>query len=211
MASRTPAQVALITTGAILTGLVGYAVYFDYQRRHNPEFRKSIKKQHKKVRAAAEARNKAEKDRNSKLLREALKEIQAESPPSAPEQQEMYFQEHVGQGEQLAAMGPDSYVEAAAHFYRALRVYPQPVELLMIYQKVAPPPVFALLLELTSLTGGGPAGAGAGFGAGGPPPQAPASIDDIDEGGSPTGDSQGTSSGSGMGSGGDWERVSEGA
>ena len=27
--------------------------------------------------------------------------------------------------------GPEKYVEAAAHFYRALRVYPQPVELLM--------------------------------------------------------------------------------
>ena len=39
------------------------------------------------------------------LLREVLKEIQAEEPPSAPDQQEMYFQEHVGQGEQLAAMG----------------------------------------------------------------------------------------------------------
>lgn len=27
--------------------------------------------------------------------------------------------------------GPESYVEAASHFYRALRMYPNPVELLM--------------------------------------------------------------------------------
>jgi hypothetical protein len=30
-----------------------------------------------------------------------------------------------------SSAGPDLYVEAATHFYRALRVYPQPVELLM--------------------------------------------------------------------------------
>ena len=42
MANRSTAQVALLTTGALLTGALGYALYFDYQRRHNPEFRKSI-------------------------------------------------------------------------------------------------------------------------------------------------------------------------
>ncbi len=31
---------------------------------------------------------------------------------------------------------------AALHFYRALRVYPSPVELIMIYEKTVPEPVF---------------------------------------------------------------------
>jgi import receptor subunit TOM20 len=31
----------------------------------------------------------------------------------------------------FSPLGPELHVEAATHFYRALRVYPQPVELLM--------------------------------------------------------------------------------
>lgn len=46
MTSRSPATIALYTTGAILTGLVGYAVYFDYMRRNSPEFRKNLSTSH---------------------------------------------------------------------------------------------------------------------------------------------------------------------
>jgi import receptor subunit TOM20 len=119
----------------------------------------------------------------------------------------------------MRVIGPEMHVQAASHFYRALRVYPSPVELLMstslpfssigadnvfaVYQKVCPAPVFALLLELTSLTGGA--------GGIGVPPQPGASVIDIDDSspvaGSPNGKSSGT--GSGMGSGGEWERVSD--
>ena len=42
MASRSTTQIALLATAAAVTGVVGYAVYFDYQRRHNPEFRKGL-------------------------------------------------------------------------------------------------------------------------------------------------------------------------
>lgn len=31
----------------------------------------------------------------------------------------------------MLTAGPENYVKSATHFYRALRVYPQPVELLM--------------------------------------------------------------------------------
>jgi len=37
------------------------------------------------------------------------------------------------------------------HFYRALRVYPSPVELIVIYQKTMPEPVFKIVMELTNL------------------------------------------------------------
>ena len=57
------------------------------------------------------------------LLREVLKEIQAEEPPSAPDQQEMYFQEHVGQGEQLAALGEYSSAPLGSRTYRYTAIY----------------------------------------------------------------------------------------
>lgn len=40
---------------------------------------------------------------------------------------------------------------AALSFYRALRVYPSPVELIMIYQKTVPENVFKIVMEMTSL------------------------------------------------------------
>lgn len=47
-----------------------------------------------------------------------------------PDQQEGYFAEAANQGEQLIAQGEEHYVEAALHFFRALRVYGNPGELL---------------------------------------------------------------------------------
>lgn len=40
------------------------------------------------------------------------------------------------------ALGPEFHLQAALCFYRALRVYPSPVELIVIYQKTVPEDVF---------------------------------------------------------------------
>lgn len=45
-------------------------------------------------------------------------------------------------------LGPMFYLPAAMSFYRALRVYPSPVELIMIYQKTVPEPVFKVSAPL---------------------------------------------------------------
>ena len=70
-----------------------------------------------------------------------------------------------------------------------------------VYQKVCPPPVFALFLEIVELSGALPGvGGGPGGGQGQIPiPSGPgASVADIDDGSS-----------SANGSGGDWDRVSQ--
>ena len=38
----------------------------------------------------------------------------------------------------MTDVGPQMYVVAAQHFYRALKVYPQTAELLDIYKKTVP-------------------------------------------------------------------------
>ena len=43
------------------------------------------------------------------------------------------------------------HLPAALSFYRALRVYPSPVELIMIYQKTVPEPVFKVSVPLLSV------------------------------------------------------------
>ncbi|TXT15708.1 hypothetical protein VHUM_00211 [Vanrija humicola] len=148
-------------------------------RRHSPEFRKGLRKEQKKIKQAADAAAKEQEVRDARELALALVELELEAMPATPEQREVYFQEHVATAEALAAQGPAQYVKAATHFYRALRVYPQPVELLMIYQKVCPEPVFQLVLKLTQLTSAVNAGAAAGGVAA--PAAAPASVADIDD------------------------------
>lgn len=66
----------------------------------------------------------------SQALRDGFLRIQTEAVPMTPDQQEGYFAEAANQGEQLIAQGEEHYVEAALHFFRALRVYGNPGELL---------------------------------------------------------------------------------
>ena len=40
--SRSAGQIAAITAATALTGIVGYAVYFDYMRRNSADFRKGL-------------------------------------------------------------------------------------------------------------------------------------------------------------------------
>lgn len=95
-------------------------------------------------------------------LREALEQIKNEESPSTPDEKEAYFMSQVGMGEQLSVkgaflsnvetdsmrslmrvvLGPAFYLAAAMSFFRALRVYPSPVELIVIYQKTVPEPIF---------------------------------------------------------------------
>jgi import receptor subunit TOM20 len=46
------------------------------------------------------------------------------------------------------SLGPDHYDSAILPFYMALKVYPAPQELLMIYQKTLPEPVFTTITTI---------------------------------------------------------------
>ncbi|KAI5453011.1 mitochondrial import receptor subunit tom20 [Naganishia albida] len=144
-------QLALTGLAVVATGFVGYAAWFDYKRRNDPVFRKNLKREHKKIHASAAKEEKVRKVKNTAMLKASLVEISKETLPTSPQEREQYFMEQVAMGEGLAAAGPINEVPAALCFYRALRVYPSPVELIMIYQKTVPASIFALLMELTSL------------------------------------------------------------
>lgn len=51
----------------------------------------------------------------------------------------------------MITTGPEFHVASAISFYKALKVYPAPTELAMIYQKTQPASVFALVMELIAL------------------------------------------------------------
>lgn len=129
--------VILATAGTLAAGALAYAVYFDYRRRSDPEFRKSLKKQHKKVHKAKEEEAKAAEQGQKEKIKQAVQEANEEGFPRDPEETEGYFMQEVARGEGMCQDGSDP-VDAALCFYKALKVYPQPRELITIYDKTVP-------------------------------------------------------------------------
>jgi len=144
----------MATSSALAVGLVGYAVYFDYKRRNDVEFRKELRKQQKK---AQSYRLKDSADQGSSsavtkdVLLSALGRLKAEVLPPTIEGKEHYFMEQLAMGEQLSMRGADSHLAAALALYRALRVYPAPGELMQIYQKTIKADVLKVVMELIEL------------------------------------------------------------
>lgn len=130
-------SVALATTGVLASAAIAYAVYFDHRRRSDPEFRRSLKRQQKKIskqnEESAQAADRAQKERIQRLVQEANEE----GFERDPEKTEQYFMQEVAKGEAMCGDGSDP-VDAALCFYRALKVYPQPGELVSIYDKTVP-------------------------------------------------------------------------
>ncbi|KAM6496192.1 hypothetical protein JOM56_008898 [Amanita muscaria] len=154
--SRTNTTALTIAGLTIAGSILAYAVYFDYKRRNDVEFRKKLRKEKKRVnKTLAESKESEDasgaKEVTPEMLRDALEQVKNEESPRTTEEKEAYFMQHVGVGEQLARQGPDFLLPAALSFFRALRVYPSPVELIMIYQKTVPEPVFKIVMELTNL------------------------------------------------------------
>ncbi|KAG2156380.1 hypothetical protein DEU56DRAFT_867816 [Suillus clintonianus] len=144
----------LTVASVALGGVLAYAVYFDHKRRTDANFRKQLRKEKKRVKKSqtpSESGQTATGGVDPNELRSALESVRNEEVPPGPEEKEQYFMKQVGMGEQLCAQGPVFHLPAAMCFYRALRVYPSPVELIVIYEKTVPPPVFQLVMELTNL------------------------------------------------------------
>lgn len=148
--------IAAISVGTVVTGFLAYAVYFDHRRRNDPDFRKQLKRESKRqAKAAKEEAENAGKEQK-KAIREAVERANEEGFPKDPEEVEAYFMQEVAQGEGMCQQGMDrrpnahqlyrdanmpsgaDSIEAALCFYRALKVYPNPRELINIYDKTVP-------------------------------------------------------------------------
>ncbi|KAF8314782.1 MAS20-domain-containing protein [Clavulina sp. PMI_390] len=143
----------VLTVAGVTTAVaaVGYAVWFDQKRRSDADFRKKLRKEKKKIskteKLAASATSTAAPAREYDFAG-ALEQLRKEAMPVTAQESEALFLESVAEGDQLAAQGPLFYFQAAVAYYRALRVYRMPTELLGMYQQNVMPPVFALILQL---------------------------------------------------------------
>ncbi|KAH3902921.1 related to Mitochondrial import receptor subunit TOM20 [Saccharomycodes ludwigii] len=129
-----------ITTATL--ALFGYAIYFDYQRRSNTEFRNSLKKrQFKYDKDLASAKEQEKRTKLVELKQYLTVELLKNPIPTNPESYESSFPSLVEQGEKLSGV-PGKELEASLQFYKALSIYPNPANLLSIYQRSIPEAIY---------------------------------------------------------------------
>ncbi|KAI4205683.1 MAG: hypothetical protein LQ350_000180 [Teloschistes chrysophthalmus] len=156
-----PTTIALATVGALTTGCLAYAIYFDHKRRTNPEFRKALKRESRRIAKAEKEEAEENADRQKQTIRSLVSSAQEEGFPSSVEEKEAYFMTAVGRGESLC-QNESTHVEAAFSFYKALKVYPQPGDLITIYDKTVPKPVLDILADMVAFDGSLAIGSDAG-------------------------------------------------
>ncbi|OJJ45062.1 hypothetical protein ASPZODRAFT_70685, partial [Penicilliopsis zonata CBS 506.65] len=130
--------------------LVAYAVYFDHKRQTDPEFRKSLKRNNRRLARAVKEEAEAQGAMQRETIKAVVQQAKDEGFPTDLEEKEAYFMGQVAKGESLCAEG-SANVEAALAFYKALKVYPQPKDLISIYDKTVPKDVLEILAEMVAM------------------------------------------------------------
>lgn len=141
--------IVLGSVGLLAAAVSSYALYFDYNRRNNAEYRKELKRG--KLRAEKE-KAKAKRDEEEKmvaLLTKAMSLVKNQKYPQPPAQREAFFTEQIQTGETLARNG-GPIEEIAACFYRAAKVMQNPVDLLVLLQNSLPEDVVGLVYAMIS-------------------------------------------------------------
>ncbi|KAI1763640.1 mitochondrial import receptor subunit tom-20 [Hypoxylon sp. FL1150] len=139
--------VLTISAATAATGLLAYAIYFDYQRRADPDFRRNLRREERR-RARVEKEEVVQQTKQKRVdIQVAVDDALKEGFPSGTNEKEQYFMSHVQQGETLG-VDPSKTVDAALAFYKALKVYPQPGDLISIYDKTVEKRVLDVLAEM---------------------------------------------------------------
>ncbi|KAI1435677.1 mitochondrial import receptor subunit tom-20 [Xylaria sp. CBS 124048] len=142
-----PGTIATLSVATAATGLIAYAVYFDYQRRANPNFRKSLRREERRQARAEREEALAQHKQKSRHIHDAVHAAIEEGFPTGVTEKEQYFMEYVQQGEALAT-DPSRTLDAALAFFKALKVYPTPRDLINIYDKTVDKRVLDVLAEM---------------------------------------------------------------
>lgn len=136
---------------AIAASFMGYAVYFDYQRHNNKEFRQKIAKAERDYAKQKEDSNvKQTQVKLIKLKQQLLLSLQKDPLPTSVKDKETYFMEQVAKGEQAASI-PGKEIDSAILFYKALCVYPFPTDILNVFEKNLPGTIFELIVSLIAV------------------------------------------------------------
>ncbi|CAI4449704.1 CIH_collapsed_G0017940.mRNA.1.CDS.1 [Saccharomyces cerevisiae] len=141
----------VITTAIAALSATGYAIYFDYQRRNSPQFRKVLRQRAKEqAKMEEQAKTHAKEVKLQKVTEFLSMELAKDPIPSDPSEREATFTTNVENGERLS-MQQGKELEAASKFYKALTVYPQPADLLGIYQRSIPEAIYEYIILMIAI------------------------------------------------------------
>ncbi len=143
-----------------------YAVYFDYKRRNDPDFRKALKKESRRQARIAKEEAEVQGKRQKEEIKQAVQEAIEEGFPTDVEEKEAFFMQQIAQGEALAGDGLNTFltyqrydglstlgsdpVGAALCFYKGLKVYPEPSSLVRIYDNTVPKEILEILAVMVA-------------------------------------------------------------
>ncbi|KAI2606840.1 mitochondrial outer membrane translocase complex, subunit Tom20 domain-containing protein [Hypoxylon fragiforme] len=154
--------VVSISAATAATGLLAYVLYFDHQRRADPNFRRNLRREERRQARAEKEEVVAMTKQKKQDIQHVVQQAAEEGFPTGVNEKEQFFMDHVQKGELLAA-DPSQTVEAALAFYKALKVYPTPGDLIAIYDKTVDKRVLDILAEMIAYdknldlgSGGGP-------------------------------------------------------
>ncbi|KAK2606107.1 mitochondrial import receptor subunit tom20 [Conoideocrella luteorostrata] len=139
--------VVTATVATAATAIVAYAVYFDYRRRSQTEFRRDLRRNERRQYRAEKEEAEASTRRQRDAIKTKVDEAKEEGFPTGVEEREAYFNEQVMSGEMLSS-DPSKAIESALAFYKGLKVYPAPGDLIKIYDSTVPKPILDILAEM---------------------------------------------------------------
>jgi import receptor subunit TOM20 len=95
----------VLITDASFSPCIAYAVYFDHKRQTDPEFRKSLKRNNRKLAKAVQEEQAAHGAAQRDTIKQAVQRAKEEGFPADLEEKETYFMNQVAKGEGLCAEG----------------------------------------------------------------------------------------------------------
>jgi import receptor subunit TOM20 len=98
-------QTSALVTASVATAaaaILGYAAYFDYQRRNQAEFRRNLRRNERKQARVAKEEAEASTQQQRQSIRSRVQEANEEGFPSGVEEREAFFNEQVMAGEMLS-------------------------------------------------------------------------------------------------------------
>ncbi|KAI1034016.1 hypothetical protein LB505_003228 [Fusarium chuoi] len=98
-------QPTTLVTASVATAaaaIVGYAIYFDYQRRNQAEFRRNLRRNERKQARVAKEEAEASTQQQRQSIRIRVEEAKEEGFPTGVEEREAFFNEQVMAGEMLS-------------------------------------------------------------------------------------------------------------
>ncbi|KAI7863074.1 mitochondrial outer membrane translocase complex, subunit Tom20 domain-containing protein [Spinellus fusiger] len=146
-----PHKITLTAVATLAAIGIGYGVYFDYSRRSDPDFRKRLRRERRLASKATKESEEKSQLKKMALVEHVIVAASKETYPVSLEDKEQYFITKIAEGEALCEKGEAFYLEAVLPFYMALKVYPAPMELITIYQKSVPGPVFENIVNIFAI------------------------------------------------------------